>query len=245
MICRRIDVHTLGKAVAEMGLFQNESGGFADFGREANARDTLYAVWLGATFGAFPYIDTPRCARWVQTLRNPDGGAGISPGSNSSIFATYCYYHITSLLSPEAVEGITITNFLRSHYDSRSGLFRELMDDEPSINATYYAYELLRYFRDADLGWINRFAIGTWRKDQLARGHFEFEGISPQLAQLWGGSIAKFHSPDIPYDGPAHTSCIIFSAAGIVGKSILRTVQLPRVSDLCGVAIFPNPDFWK
>jgi hypothetical protein len=195
----RVDAYTLGKEMSELMRFQHQSGGFYDSGREANSRDTLHALGCAAVYGAFPYFDVRQCFRWIQTLRNRDGGAGHTPGSKSSILATYCFYHLCAITNPDEIEGARIIEFLKSYYDSPTGLFRESLDDPPSIEATYYAYELLSRFRDADLGWINTFAIRTCISDHLVDDHFEFEGVTALNAQLWAGSIAKFISLTVPY----------------------------------------------
>ena len=195
-----VDAYTIGKEVSEMMRFQHQSGGFYDSDREANARDTLHAVWIAATYGAFSHIDTRQCFKWIPTLHNRDGGSGMYPGAKSSIYATYCTFHMNVLVSPEQIDATRILEFLRGLYDSASGLFKNSADAEPSIEATYYAYELVSKFRDADLSWMsNQFAIRNKISDLLLDDHFEIEGVSPIKAQLWAGSIAKFISLTVPY----------------------------------------------
>jgi hypothetical protein len=194
-----VDSYTMGKEVQELARYQHQSGGFYDSGREANARDTFYAVWIASLYGAFMHIDARQCLRWIQTLHNRDGGSGLYPGAKSSVFATYCYFQLGALVAPELLESARIVEFLKSAYDSVSGLFRNTQDEEPTIEATYYAYELLSRFREADLGWINTFGIRTLISDHLVEDHFEFENVSPLKAQLWAGSIAKFTSLTVPY----------------------------------------------
>ncbi|KAK8882399.1 hypothetical protein M9Y10_045041 [Tritrichomonas musculus] len=194
-----VDAYTMGKEVSELMRFQHQSGGFYDSVREANARDTFRATWVASIYGAFGYINTRSCFRWFQTLRNRDGGAGLSPGSRSTVYSTFCYFHTAILLSPESLDVLRIIEFLKSCFDPSSGLFRDSLDAEPSIEATYYAYELLSRFRDADLNWLQPYVIQAYINDHLNDDHFEFDGISPLKAQLWAGSVAKFVSLTVPY----------------------------------------------
>lgn len=193
-----VDVYTMGKEVAELMRFQHQSGGFYDNGREANARDTLRAVWLAATYGAFPYIDAKQCFRWIQTLQNRDGGASLIPGSKSTVYGTYLYFQMASIFAPETIDPAKIAEFLRQNLVD-SGLFKDSENAEPSIETTYYAYELLSKFRDVDLAWANNFAIKNYLSDHLVDDHFEFENIPVLKAQLYAGSIAKFVSLTVPF----------------------------------------------
>jgi len=189
----------MGNEIFDLMRFQHQNGGFYDKEREANARDTLRAVWICAMYGAFPRIDARQCFRWIQTLHNRDGGASMVPGSKSSVYGTYCFFHMAVLITPELVDGVRTIEFLKSCYDSASGLFKNTPDSETSIEATYYAYELLSRFRDADLGWLNTFSIRNYISDHLSEDHFEFEGVTPLKAQLYGGSISKYISLTLPY----------------------------------------------
>lgn len=193
-----VDMYTMGKEVADLVRFQHQTGGFYDDEREANARDTFRAIWVAATYGAFPYIDAKACFRWIQTLQNRDGGATLIPGSKSSVYGTYLYYQMASIYSPESVDPAKIAEYLRQNLVD-SGLFKDSENAEPSIEATYYAYELLSKFHDVDLSWANNFAIKNYLSDHLVDDHFEFEGISTLKAQLYAGSIAKFVSLTVPF----------------------------------------------
>ncbi|OHS95735.1 hypothetical protein TRFO_10391 [Tritrichomonas foetus] len=189
----------MGKEVSELTRFQHQSGGFYDNVREANARDTFHAIWISSIYGAFQYIDTQRCFRWFTTLRNRDGGAGLVPGSKSSVFATYCHFNLAAIISPDAIDVARIIEFLKSCYDEPSGLFRDSPESEPSIEATYYAYELLSRFRNAEITWLTSYNLQMYINDHLNDDHFEFDGVSLMKAQLWAGSIAKFVSLTVPY----------------------------------------------
>ncbi|KAH0787977.1 hypothetical protein GPJ56_008078 [Histomonas meleagridis] len=194
-----IDAYTMGKEITDLIRFQHQTGGFYDTEREANARDTYRAVWLAATYGAFPYIEAKTCFRWIQTLHNRDGGASLTPGSKSSIYGTYLYFVMSTMIAPESIDIQRIIDYLHSNYDMVSGLFKDTPESQPSIEATYYAYQLLSRFHDSDTTWLNTFATKNFITDLLVEDHFEIEGVSPIKAQLYAGSIAKFISLSIPY----------------------------------------------
>ena len=189
----------MGKEISELANFQHQSGGFYDNVREANVRDTMRGVWIASVYGAYYTFDVQRTFRWVQTLHNRDGGAGYTPGSKSSIFATYCYMHIAQIISPQLFDGPRTLEFLKTCYDTSSGLFKDSTDSFPSIEATYYAYQILTKFQDADLTWISPYNIQTYINDHLNDDHFDFEGISDMKAQLFAASIAKYVGVTVPY----------------------------------------------
>jgi len=194
-----VDSYTLGKELSEISRFQHQNGGFFDNGRDSNGLDTMRAVWLSGIFGLFNHFDARSCFRWFSTLRNRDGGCGFAPGMKSSISATYNFVQIAALVSPETIDAMSIIDFLKSRYDSSTGLFRESQDSEPNVEATFYAYSFLAGFTDADLSWLNTFAIRNYISDHLVDGHFEFEGVDSFAAQLYAGSIAKAISLTVPY----------------------------------------------
>ena len=169
-------------------------------GRPAGILETLDGCGDGS--GTFArHCTLERSGSIGRFLRqNRDGGCGMYPGAKSSIYATYCAFQMNVLIAPEGIDGVKIIEFLRGLYDSASGLFKGSADAEPSIEATYYAYELVSKFRDADLSWMsNQFAIRNKISDLLQDDHFEIDGVSPIKAQLWAGSIAKFISLTVPY----------------------------------------------
>lgn len=194
-----VDAYTLGKEISELSRFQHQSGGFYDITREANGRDTFRATWVASIYGAFQYFDVRATYRWFQTCKNRDGGAGITPGARSSVYATYCYFHTASLIAPDHLDVLRLIDFLKSCYDPSSGLFRDTIESEPSIEATYYAYELLHRFRDSELNWLQPYVVQAYINDHLFDDHFQFDGISSIKAQLFAGSVAKHVSSTIPY----------------------------------------------
>ena len=194
-----VDSYTLGKELSELGRFQHQNGGFFDSGRDSNGEDTMHAVWLSGIFGLFNHFDARNAFRWFSTLRNRDGGCGFAPGMKSTVSGTYNFVQIAALVSPETIDAMAIIDFLKSHYDASTGLFKEGHDSEPSVEATFYAYSFLAGFTEADLSWLNTFAIRNYISDHLVDDHFEFDGVDPFAAQLYAGSIAKAISLTVPY----------------------------------------------
>lgn len=123
----------------------------------------------------------------------------MTPGSKSTIFGTYCFLQMSSFVSPDLVDAPHILEFLRSLYDQNTGLFKNSIDEEPSIEATFYAYEFLSKLGDLDLTWLNTFNLRTYIKDHLTETSFQFDGVDIYSAQLFAGSISKFISFTVPF----------------------------------------------
>ena len=185
-----VDAYTLGKEVQELRRFQHQNGGFFDGAREANAKDSCHALYVISTFGSFPYVDLQGVLRFAATLRNRDGGAGMSPGQKSSIEATWYYYKIQTTLTQGDVDVPSIVEFLKSNYHKDSGLFRDTADADPSVEATYYAYQLLTKF-ETDLSWLQTFNTRNYIQDHSSDDRFKFEGVDETDAQIYGAVIAK------------------------------------------------------
>lgn len=173
-----------------MSRFQHQNGGFFDNNHETSALDTMHALYVAASFGAFNAIDVRATMRFISTLRNRDGGCGPAPGQKSTIEATYYYYKLQSTLTQASVDIQSITEFLKANYDSNSGLFRMSSDAEPSVEATYYAYQLLNDV-EIDLTWLNAFAIRNFITDHSVDDRFKFDGVEETDAQIFGAIISK------------------------------------------------------
>jgi hypothetical protein len=78
-------------------------------------------------------------------------------------------------------------------------LFRNSIDEPPSIEATYYAVEFLSKFGENDLSWMNTINLRTTIKDHLTRSYFQFEDLDIYSSQLFAGSILKYISFTVPF----------------------------------------------
>ncbi|KAL2259773.1 hypothetical protein VTK26DRAFT_6433 [Humicola hyalothermophila] len=81
---------------------QNETGGFGGGGRQLSHMATTYAVVLAlALVGgeeAFEVVDRKAMWRWLNTLKQPDGGFQVCLGGEEDIRGAYCASVIITLL---------------------------------------------------------------------------------------------------------------------------------------------------
>lgn len=186
-----VDHYQLGNRLSEIGMKQQPNGGFSEqANQEANAETTYHAIYLGFTYGLYQHMNFPNAQRFITSLRNRDGGAGMAPGMKSSVEATYYYYKAASVLMPGAVDVPSIIEFLKNHYDSNSGLFRDSNDADPSVKATHFAY-LTLHNNENELTWLNTFAIRNFITDHTQDDHYAFDGVDTIDAQIYGTSISK------------------------------------------------------
>ncbi|EAY12039.1 hypothetical protein TVAG_038850 [Trichomonas vaginalis G3] len=186
-----IDQYLLGKRLAELGLKQHANGGFFEVaGQEPTAELTYHAIYLGFTYGLFKNMDFSNAQRFVTSLRNRDGGAGMSPGQKSSVEATYYYFKAATIILPNALDIPSVVEFLKNHYDSNSGLFRDTLDSDPTVRATHFAYLTLNKLEN-ELTWLNTFAIRNYITDHTQDDRFSFDGIDEINAQIYGTAISR------------------------------------------------------
>jgi len=86
------------------------------------------------------------------TIHKQDDGAGMYPDAGPSIRGTHCFLHMCAPMSRGMTGGLRVIVFLKSLYDSGSGLFKSEADAEPLVEAAHYAYELLVRLRNAGPG---------------------------------------------------------------------------------------------
>jgi hypothetical protein len=191
----------MGKEIGDLMRYQHNTGGFYDGTREPNAKDTLHALWLASVYGAFNSIDTRSAFRWLSTLHNRDGGAGMQPGAKSSLSATYSYFYSMFLISPDQLSNPQILEFIKSHYDSGTGLFRDTLDSVPSVEASYYANKILMLFQGNE-EIVNKLLVQNFLAANLDDDHFDFskENVDNYFSQLYGIILAK----SINYNFPQH-----------------------------------------